>query len=149
MLKENITDKRKERHKISQEDFTPKEIVELLYQGSEELFTDFSKTLCDPCAGIFYIIMYCLEQRLKHCKSEDDIIYAISTLYGTELYEDNVEEGKQNLYNLIKSIDIKISDTKWIEIENIINHNFICTDTFKWDYENWCPIKENKTIPLF
>lgn len=98
---------------------------------------------------VFYIIMYCLEQRLKHCKTEDDIISAISTLYGTELYEDNVEEGKQNLYNLIKNSEINISDNKWTEITNIINHNFICTDTFKWDYENWCPIKEEKAELLF
>lgn len=154
MLNENKTDIRIARHKQSQEDFTPRCIIEKLYEGCEELFTDFSKTMCDPCAGIFYIIIYCFEKRLENCKNSSDIIDAISTLYGTELYEDNVEEGKHNLRNTLNSYldshkDIKFSKKDKDEFENILNSNFIVTDTFKWDYENWEPIRELKAEPLF
>ena len=24
---------------------------------------------------------------------------------------------------------------------DVLRHNFVCTDTFKWDYENWCSIE--------
>ena len=31
----------------------------------------------------------------------------------------------------------------------LFDNNIVCTDTFKWDYENWCPIKESKCEALF
>ena len=154
MLEENKTQQRIDRHKVSQEDFTPRNIVEKLYIGAEELFTDFSKTMCDPCAGIFYIIMYCFEKRLENCNSSDDIISAISTLYGTELFEDNVIEGKQNLWNVLneyldnnKQINFTMKYKE--KFQEIIDNNFVVTDTFKWDFENWCPIKESEDPQSF
>ena len=35
-------------------------------------------------------------------------------------------------------------------IRPIIEKNIVCGDTFKWDYENWCPLKEKSdSIALF
>ena len=31
----------------------------------------------------------------------------------------------------------------------IPNKNLVCYDCFKWDFENWCPIKEYKNEELF
>lgn len=150
MLKENISDIRKERHKITQEDFTPPEIVDILLQEQNDLFTNFNKTFLDPCIGIGYIYIGVLNKRLNHCKTTSDILNAISTMYGTELMEDNVEECKKNIiYEIIKFTSANNLDINESDVLKILNHNIICTDTFKWDYENWCPIKENKTIPLF
>lgn len=59
--------------------------------------------------------------------------------------EDNTEELKERLYKLLTSYNFNITD----EIKNIVNNNLVCTDFFKWDYENWCPIKENKCDALF
>ena len=42
--------------------------------------------------------------------------------------------------------NMNLKDKKIIEI---LNHNIVCTDTFKWDYENWGPIKEYKNEALF
>ncbi|WQJ53242.1 MAG: hypothetical protein [Wendovervirus sonii] len=155
MLEENKTTTRIDRHKVSQEDFTPRQIVELLFEKSEELFTDFSKTMIDPCAGVFYIIIYCFEKRLENCKTADDIIKAISTLYGTELFEDNVIEGRQNLQNsldrFLKENNIEFNYNYQYEFNKILDSNFVATDTFKWDYENWCSLKEEiyESIELF
>lgn len=33
--------------------------------------------------------------------------------------------------------------------QKIMNHNLICSDFFKWDFQNWCPIKEEKCDALF
>jgi hypothetical protein len=30
------------------------------------------------------------------------------------------------------------------EALKIMNHNLVCSDFFKWDFENWCPIKEQE-----
>jgi hypothetical protein len=150
MLKENISDIRKERHKITQEDFTPPEIVDILLQEQNDLFSNFNKTFLDPCIGIGYIYIGVLNKRLNYCKTTSDILNAISTMYGTELMEDNVEECKKNIiYEIIKFTSSHNLDINESDIIKILNHNIICTDTFKWDYENWCLIKENKTIPLF
>ena len=144
------TDIRKERHSITQEDFTPSEIVDILLQNESELFTDFSKTFCDPCIGIGFIYLEILKRRLEHCKNTDDILKAVSTMYGTELMEDNVDECKKNiLFEILKFTSSHNLDINDGEIMKILNHNIICTDTFKWDYENWKPILEYKETELF
>lgn len=141
MLKSDITKERKERHHITQEDFTPVEIVkEMCDMVSTELFTDFSKTFCDTCCGIGNIICYIVEQRLKYCKTDKDKVKAISTIYGVELMQDNVDACKERIYNLVG---------KTPEIEKIVNNNIVCSDFFKWDFENWKPIKENTSVELF
>ena len=138
MLKDDINNKRKERHKKTQEDFTPAEICHILFEGQDELYKDFSKTFCDPCCGTGNIIRYLLKERLKYCKVEEDVYTALETIYGTELMEDNTKECRQKiLYDCLKwssEHDVDLRDRKLI---SIIEHNIVCTDTFKWDYENW------------
>ena len=138
MLKNDINDKRKERHKTTQEDFTPVEICHILFEGQDELFKNFNKTFCDPCCGTGNIIRYLLKERLKYCKVEEDVYKALESIYGTELMEDNTEECRQKmLYDCMKwSSEHNIDLIDRILI-SIIEHNIVCTDTFKWDYENW------------
>lgn len=97
--------------------------------------------------------MYCFEKRLDHCKTASDILSAISTIYGTELFEDNVNEGKQNLINMLEDFisnnTIKFTKTDMNKFMKILDNNFKCTDTFKWDYDHWCPMKEDKCDALF
>ena len=138
MLEKDKNDKRKERHQKTQEDFTPVEICHILFEDQDELFKDFSKTFCDPCCGTGNIIRYLVRERLKYCKVEEDVYKALESIYGTELMEDNTEECKQKiLMDCLKwssSHDLDLKDKKLMQI---IEHNIICTDTFKWDYENW------------
>lgn len=149
MLEQDITQKRKNRHHITQEDFTPPEVIEMLCKDiPQDLYTDFSKTFCDPCAGIGNILRYVLSKRVKYCKSEDDILNALSTLYGVELMEDNLEELKEYLYNIIKNNIDDISDDLNSKIWKILNTNFVCSDFFDWDFENWCSKKLN-IVQLF
>ena len=155
------TETRKARHKNLQEDFTPEEIVNLLLDGQDELFTDFSKTFLDPCIGIGFIYIGVLQRRLNYCKTAEDVLNAIRTMYGTEIMEDNVDECKQNIYSFIRDFinknNLVAEDNRLIQpksqfcndVQKILDHNIVCTDTFKWDYENWCPLKEEKALPLF
>ena len=138
MLKDDINEKRKARHQKTQEDFTPTEICRILFEGQDELFSNFKKTFCDPCCGTGNIIRYLLRERLNYCKTSTDVYKALETIYGTELMEDNTKECKQKiLYDCLKwssEHDVDLRDGKLI---SIIEHNIVCTDTFKWDYENW------------
>lgn len=161
MRNEWLTNERAERRKSTGEDFTPPEIVDLLLDGQDELFSDFSKTFLDPCIGIGFIYIGVLKKRFEHCKTSDDILDAIRTMYGTELMQDNVDECKLNVISCIRGFienaDLVPEDTRafqpksrfYNEVQKILDHNIVCTDTFKWDYENWCPIKEEKAMPLF
>ena len=138
MLKDDINEKRKERHKKTQEDFTPLEVCKILFEEQDELFKNFNKTFCDPCCGTGYIIRYLLRKRLNYCNESTDVYRALETIYGTELMEDNTEECRQKiLYDCMKwssEHNVDLQDKKLI---SIIEHNIVCTDTFKWDYENW------------
>ena len=90
------------------------------------------------------------EKRLENCNNANDVYKAISTMYGTELMADNVRECKQNiLMTLLRFSADKDWDLKDKKIVNIIDKNIVCTDTFKWDYENWKPINEQKQLSLF
>lgn len=140
MLEHTKTEKRKERHKITQEDFTPKCVIDIMLDNMDNnsLFKDFSKTFCDPCIGIGYIYIEVLKRRLKYCKTENDILNAISTMYGTELMEDNVNECKENImYEIISFCKTKNIILCKENLEKIIDKNIVCTDFFNWDYDNW------------
>ena len=142
MLEQDITQKRKDRHHITQEDFTPPEVIEMLFKDiPQDLYTDFSKTFCDPCAGIGNILVYVLNRRLEYCKSEDDILNALSTLYGVELMEDNLEELQYTLLTAILINSKYNSDTFISKIWEILKRNFVCSDAIDWDFENWCSNK--------
>ena len=161
MRNEWLTNERAERRKNTGEDFTPPEIVDLLLDGLDELFSDFSKTFLDPCIGIGFIYIGVLKKRFEHCKTSDDVLDAIRTMYGTELMQDNIDECKLNIISCIRGFieenELVPEDTRafqpksrfYNDVQNILDHNIVCTDTFKWDYENWCPIKEEKAMPLF
>lgn len=142
MLERDITQARLDRHAETQEDFTPECVIDMMLPGSDDdpLYTDFTKTFCDPCAGIGNIYMRVLEKRLTHCKSNEDIELAVSSMYTVELMQDNVDEMKQRILSVLP-------DTR--KIRETIEHNVICSDFFKWDFENWKPIVELTDTALF
>lgn len=149
MLEQDITQKRKDRHHITQEDFTPPEVIDMLFKDiPPDLYTDFSKTFCDPCAGIGNILVYVLNRRLEYCKSEDDILNALSTLYGVELMEDNLEELYYTLLNAILINSEYNSDIFISKIWEILKRNFVCSNAMEWNFEKWEKKKSN-IIKLF
>ena len=138
MLDDDKTKERLERHHITNEDFTPDDVVEELYSLlPDDVYTDFSKTVLDPCCGIGNLLLYVVEKRLMLCKSEDDVHAALSTIYGTELMADNVDECKERIKSAVLSSNINVNI---VEIDKILNHNIVHTDMFKWNYDGWCEL---------
>ena len=100
MLNEDISDIRKERHHITQEDFTPNEIVnEMLDKLPDIAYEDFDKVILDYSCGIGNFLVEALNRRLKNCKDVNDGVKALSTICGVELMADNVEECRNRLYS--------------------------------------------------
>ena len=132
--------KRKERRKQTAEDFTPDSLVnEMLGKLPQDVWDDPEKTFLDNSAGNGNFLVAVLEIKLAH---GHDPLQALSTTYGVELMEDNVEEMKERLLELIP----ENLHTKAIPI---IDHNIVCHDALTWDYDNWCSPDSDKATPLF
>ena len=130
---------RRKGSKSTQEFFTPYDIVKKMCDKiSDEDWSDPDKTFLEPCFGNGQFVCYILWNRLRHGVHWKT---ALETLYGVELMQDNVEETKQRVHELLKNISSEY-DPK--TADEIMNRNFVCSDFFKWDFENWCPLKEEK-----
>lgn len=70
----------------------------------KEMFLDLSKTVLDPCTGDGRYLMRYLYYRLPVIKTADNLLQAISTLYGIELQAVNVARARNNLYLLTAKI---------------------------------------------
>lgn len=117
-------------------------------KGNGEVFTPFSMcnillnrvelnklsnpkiTFCDPTCGNGQIIISILEKRIN---SGIKPIDALKTLYGVELMQDNVDLCKERIKQSLREHGVKINK----DILEIIDHNFVCSDFFEWDFENW------------
>lgn len=120
----------KERIKKNGEVFTPAPIVELMCNiCPEEDWADPDKIFLDPTCGNGQILCTILKKRLAAGVSKKD---AISTLFGIELMQDNVDLCRQRLAQILET-DL---------YNNIIEENIVCSSIFDWDIENWQPRKD-------
>lgn len=62
---------------------------------------------------------------------------ALETCYVVELMEDNVQECKDRVIDLLKGLDMAFSEKT---AKEIMDRNFICSNFFDWDFLNWRPI---------
>lgn len=137
---ENLHNKRIGRRKVTAEDFTPELLVnEMLDLLPNDIWGSPEKTFIDPAAGNGNFLVAVLQHKLDH---GHDPLQALSTTYGVELMEDNVEEMKSRLLELIPEDLHK-------KAIPILNHNIVCHDALTWDYDNWCPPNSDKAEPLF
>ncbi len=132
------TDVRKARRKgagSTQEFFTPYSIVKRMCDKiSDEDWCDPDKTFLEPCAGNFQFGCYIIYNRIMHGM---DWRTALNTLYMTELMQDNIDEGKERIRIILREL---CDDFNESEADDIMDKNIVCTDFFKWDYENWKPL---------
>lgn len=138
MLEKDINDKRKERHHITQEDFTPDSIVDMMLKKlPKDTFSNFDKTVLDNSCGIGNFLVEILKRRLKKCKTPDDAIKAMSSIYGVELMADNVEECRNRLYNtIIKKFPKIVDDTILnFNLRSIILNRIVWYDSLAFSYE--------------
>ena len=131
------TEERKSRRKGSKstcEFFTPYEIVKKMADKvPEECWSDPTKTFCDPCFGNGQFILYIIWNRIQH---GIDWETALHTCYGVELMPDNVSETYSRVIGLLDALNIDYDkDT----VMGIMHENLVCSDFFKWDFENWKP----------
>jgi type I restriction-modification system DNA methylase subunit len=108
--------------------FTPQILVqEMLDQLPSDSWVDPSKTFLDNSCGHGNFLVEILRRKLQF---NHPVITALTTIFGLDIQQDNVDECKARLLELV-------DETHRSEAKKIIDHNIVCHDAFTWDYENW------------
>lgn len=110
------------RIKATGEVFTPTELVqEILDALPQELFTDPTKTFLDNSCGDGQFLS---EVLIRKMENGIDFETALSTIYGVDIMQDNVELCRARLLCGYDAAHLKA----------IVEKNIVCHDALKYDY---------------
>lgn len=114
-------EREKSRVKATGEVFTPTPLVqEILDQLPAEVFTDPAKTFLDPTCGDGQFLGEVLIRKMENGATFEQ---ALSTVYGVDLMQDNVDLCRERL--LCGREDLR----------HIVEQNIVCADGLKYKYD--------------
>ena len=110
--------------------FTPYPVIEkMMDKIDKEIWINEDKTALDPTMGAGNIIIAILYRRIV--ENSQNPIKAISNTYGIELDPKTHEYAKERIKKFMAHFTNE-------DLTKIIDHNFVCSDVFEWNIENWC-----------
>ena len=118
--------------------FTPYNIIEQMMdkagtvQDKSSVWYDETKTNLDPTMGAGNIVIAMLYRRIVQCGQ--DPVVALSNVYGVELDSKTLKYARERIKKFMEHFTDE-------DLTKIIEHNFVCSDIFKWDIVNWKPKK--------
>lgn len=113
-------DREKNRVKSTGEVFTPTSLVQdTLNKIANEQFTDTSKTFLDPSCGDGQFLGEVLIRKMENGSTFEQ---ALSTIYGVDLMEDNVDLCCERLLCGRK------------DLRHIVEQNIVCADGLRYHY---------------
>lgn len=127
----------------SQEFFTPYSIVNRMCDKIPE--SDWNhplKTFCEPCFGNGQFVIYIIYNRIIHGINWRT---ALETTFGVELMQDNVDECKDRVIDLLNALGIAFNEKT---ARDILDYNLVCHDFFTWNFEEWRPYTEEELKKL-
>ena len=93
--------KSKQRVKDFAEVFTPKHIVKNMCDlVPEEMWVSVDTTFLEPACGTGNFLAEILARKLELCKSWQDGLIALKSVYGIDIQMDNVIEARQRLFDM-------------------------------------------------
>lgn len=128
------------RVKATGEVFTPTPLVqEVLDQLSQETFTDPNKTFLDPACGDGQFLGEVIIRKIENGSTFEQ---ALSTIYGVDLMQDNVDLCRERL--LCGREDLR----------HIVERNIVCADGLRYHYRfdgspPYDPTREKQQQELF
>ena len=126
---------RRKTGKKTNEFFTPYSIVKRMADKiPDSYWSDPTKTFLESSFGNGQFVVYIVWNRIQH---GIDWETALKTLYGVELMADNVIETHDRVIDLLIKLGIEFDERT---ARKIMKKNLVCSDFFKWDFENWKPI---------
>ena len=113
-------DRDKARTHATQEVFTPtEEVIKILDQYSLEYFANLKQTFLDPSCGDGQFLSEVLIRKLENGSTFEQ---ALSTIYGVDLMQDNVDLCRERL--LCGREDLR----------HIVEKNIVCADALRYHY---------------
>lgn len=137
MLDKRKAIKSRQRVKSNGEVFTPKSVVNdmLSLSGINELSYDLGSRFLEPSCGDGNFLLEILLRKLSkaHLDRQQldlDIIRAVSTIYGVDIMQDNVNEAKHRMMSCIESLYREYTNSELdkhlrLSIEYILDRNII------------------------
>ncbi len=164
----------KSKHRVQKhgEVFTPKKIVNMMLDqpGIKEACEDIDATFLEPSAGEGAFLIQILERKLKMVKErynnsfaqyENYSLFALATLYGVELLEDNAQRCVMNMYKVFNDFYWQVAEqygkstrdkifhaAQFIISMNIVQGNFLTQEQADGQpiiFSEWRRIKTGKT----
>lgn len=140
--------------------WTPFNIIEQMMDKAgtvddkTSVWYDETKTNLDPTMGAGNIVIAMLYRRIVQCGQNP--IVALSNVYGVELDGKTLKYARERIYKFMmaveKNLNLKFTDDEWKKIREIIYEkskeskypNFVQSDIFAWNIDEWCPESEAK-----
>lgn len=129
--------KSKKRVKEKGEVFTnEREVKAMCDLIPENIWNDINSTFLEPTCGNGNFLVEILNRKLDKCKDEEDVLFAVKSVYAIDIMSDNVKESKERLLNIIKN---KFPNSNFGKIKRIFNKQIICGDSLeimkRWESE--------------
>ena len=128
---ENTQVKSKSRVRTFAEVFTAeREVKAMCDLIPQEIWQNIESTFLEPACGTGNFLAEILERKLKLCKSVQDGLKALGSLYGVDIQQDNVEQCRERLLNIFmeRLSFVYITDRVLLQAINILDEHIICDD---------------------
>lgn len=87
------------------------------------------ETVLEPSCGTGNFLVQILERKLRLCKTQEDMFYAVASIYGIDIQKDNVLESRLRMLEIIEG---KTSDEKFLMIiADVLEKNIVGGDFLK------------------
>lgn len=84
------------------------------------------KTFLEPACGTGNFLVQVLQRKLRNCKTDEDIFYAVATIYGIDIQKDNVLESRLRMLEIVEAIK---PDEKFLSlIADVLEKNIVGGD---------------------
>lgn len=118
--------KSKQRVRDHGEVFTPAWLVKQMCDLLPPEMWEKEKTFLEPCCGTGNFLVEILSRKLERCRTREEALTALGSIYGMDILPDNVEDSRQRLKT--------IWATRWPmgeDVEAILQKNVICADALQ------------------
>lgn len=112
--------------------WTPYYVIEqMMDKFDKTIWQNEHKTCLDPTMGAGNIVIGILYRRIV--ENKQDSLVALRNTYGVELDQNTLDYAKERIKKFMSHFTKK-------DVTKIVDNNFVCSDIFEWDCENWCKL---------
>ena len=120
--------KTKERVKKFAEVYTPDFIVKNMCDLVPTV-AEIETTVFEPAFGNGNFLVEIYKRKLANCKTAEDVLVTVQSVYGVELLSDNVIEAKERLWDVLRNCGIPLTQDEKHTIAIVMNLNLQQGDT--------------------